>query len=101
MQPTLSVRDCIFPVILHLFQPRSNFQTSYHTIKDELVKAGANWVDSETVVDRNWVPSRQPSDIPRFNEKIKELFWAGQQPSCAKAASKYASTHLSYAPGIE
>ena len=28
--------------------------------------------------------------IPRFNEKIKELFWGGarQQPSRAKAASK-------------
>ena len=41
--------------------------------------------------------------IPRFNEKIKELFWGGarQQPSRAKAASKWASTHLSYAPGIE
>jgi protease I len=64
--------------------------TSYHTIKDDLVNAGANWVDSEAVVDRNWVSSRQPSDIPKFNEKIKELFWGGsrQQPSRAKAASK-------------
>lgn len=64
--------------------------TSYHTIKDDLVNAGANWVDSEAVVDRNWASSRQPSDIPKFNEKVKELFWGGalQQPSRAKAAAK-------------
>jgi hypothetical protein len=35
-------------------------------------------------------PSGQPSDIPKFNEKIKELFWCGarQQESRSKAASK-------------
>ena len=64
--------------------------TSYHTIKDDLVNAGANWVDSEAVVDRNWVSSRHPGDIPKFNDKIKKLFWGGarQEPSRAKAASK-------------
>jgi putative intracellular protease/amidase len=60
------------------------------TFGRDLVNAGGNWVDSEAVVDRNWVSSRQPSDIPKFNDKIKELFWGGarQQPSLAKAASK-------------
>jgi deglycase len=64
--------------------------TSYHTIKDDLVNAGANWVDSQAVVDRNWISIRQPSDIPKFNEKIKELFWGGarEQASRAIAASK-------------
>jgi protease I len=64
--------------------------TSYHTIKDDLVNAGANWVDAEAVVDRNWVSSRHPGDIPKFNEKIKELFWGGarEQRSRARAASK-------------
>lgn len=63
---------------------------SYHTIKDDIVNAGAEWVDSEAVVDRNWVSSRQPSDIPKFNEKIKSLFWgsARQQQPRAKAAFK-------------
>lgn len=58
-----------------------------YMIQDDLVNAGAKWVDSEAVVDRNWVSSRQPGDIPKFNEKMKELFWGGarQQPR-AKAA---------------
>jgi len=52
--------------------------------------SAGNWVDSEAVVDRNWVSSRHPSDIPKFNDKIKKLFWGGarQEPSRAKAAPK-------------
>jgi protease I len=51
--------------------------TSYHTIRDDMVNAGANWQDSAAVVDRNWVTSRQPSDIPEFNKKMRDLFWGG------------------------
>ena len=61
--------------------------TSYHTIRDDIMNAGGNWVDSEAVVDRNWVSSRKPSDIPKFNEKMKELFWgAGREAPRSKAA---------------
>lgn len=62
--------------------------TSYHTIRDDIVNAGGNWQDSEAVVDRNWVTSRQPSDIPKFNEKMKELFWGDGRgrPGRSKAA---------------
>ncbi len=63
--------------------------TSYHTIRHDIVNAGGEWVDSEAAVDRNWVLSRQPGDIPKFNEKMKELFWGQiQQQPRAKAASK-------------
>jgi len=48
--------------------------TSYHTIQDDVRNAGANWVDEECVRDRNWVSSRQPSDIPRFNQEMISLF---------------------------
>jgi protease I len=58
--------------------------TSYHTIKDELANAGSEWADSEAVVDRNWVSSRQPIDIPKFNEELKELFWGGARNSPAR-----------------
>jgi protease I len=50
--------------------------TSYHTIRDDIENAGGKWVDSAAVVDRNLVTSRQPSDIPKFNEEMKKLFWA-------------------------
>jgi protease I len=48
--------------------------TSYHTIQDDLKNAGANWQDNEVVRDRNWVSSRQPSDIPAFNREMIQLF---------------------------
>jgi deglycase len=53
---------------------RGRKMTSYHTIQDDLRNAGANWEDSEVVRDRNWVSSRQPSDIPAFNREMINLF---------------------------
>lgn len=48
--------------------------TSYKTIQDDLTNAGASWSDQEVVRDRNWVSSRQPTDIPAFNREMIELF---------------------------
>ena len=48
--------------------------TSYHTIQDDIRNAGGKWQDEEAVRDKNWVSSRQPSDIPAFNRAIIELF---------------------------
>ena len=48
--------------------------TSYHTIQDDIRNAGGKWQDTEVVRDRNWVSSRQPSDIPAFNRAMIELF---------------------------
>jgi protease I len=43
-----------------------------------LKNAGANWQDSEVVRDRNWVSSRQPTDIPAFNREMIEVFTAAR-----------------------
>lgn len=53
---------------------RGRTMTSYHTIQDDVRNAGANWQDQEVVRDKNWVSSRQPSDIPAFNRAMLELF---------------------------
>lgn len=55
--------------------------TSYHTIQDDLRNAGAAWVDQEVVRDRNWISSRQPSDIPAFNREMLALFAEYSAPS--------------------
>ena len=48
--------------------------TSFFAIKDDLVHAGANWVDEEVVVDGNIITGRTPKDLPAvtkaFIEKI-------------------------------
>ena len=44
--------------------------TSVSAIKDDLVHAGANWVDEEVVVDGNLITSRTPDDLPAFMRAI-------------------------------
>lgn len=53
---------------------RGRTLTSYHTIQDDIRNGGGHWQDEEVVRDRNWVSSRQPSDIPAFNVAMIELF---------------------------
>ena len=52
--------------------------TSYKSIKDDLVNAGANWVDQEVVVDQGFVTSRNPNDLPAFNSKLIEEIKEGK-----------------------
>lgn len=42
-------------------------------IKDDLVNAGAKWEDAPVVVDRNFVSSRKPDDLPDFCRAIIEV----------------------------
>ena len=44
--------------------------TSFFSIKDDLVAAGAKWVDEEVVVDGNLITSRKPDDLPAFVRAI-------------------------------
>jgi protease I len=53
---------------------RGRTLTSYHSIQTDVRNAGGKWVDEEVVVDGNLVTSREPDDIPAFNEKMLEVF---------------------------
>jgi len=44
--------------------------TSFFTIQDDMKNAGADWVDEEYVIDGNLITSRNPDDIPAFNQAI-------------------------------
>lgn len=44
--------------------------TSYEAIKDDLVHAGAEWIDAEVVVSGNLITSRKPDDLPAFMREI-------------------------------
>jgi len=45
-------------------------------IKDDLVNAGAIWEDAPVVVDRHYVSSRKPADLPAFMVAIVEMLAA-------------------------
>ncbi len=46
--------------------------TSTPGIKDDLVNAGANWVDQAVVVDGHILSARRPPDLPAFGKAIIE-----------------------------
>jgi protease I len=44
--------------------------TSYASVRDDCINAGADWVDQECVVDGNLITSRFPDDLPAFCHAI-------------------------------
>ena len=44
--------------------------TSYHSIKTDLINAGAEWVDQEVVEDGNLITSRRPDDLEAFTKSL-------------------------------
>jgi protease I len=44
--------------------------TSFFAIKDDIVHAGAEWVDQEVVVEGNLITSRTPDDLPAFMRAV-------------------------------
>lgn len=52
--------------------------TSFNSIKTDMINAGADWIDKEVVVDQGLVTSRNPNDLPAFNNKIVEEIYEGK-----------------------
>ncbi|MBV9774326.1 MAG: type 1 glutamine amidotransferase [Gemmatimonadetes bacterium] len=48
--------------------------TSWPGIRDDVLNAGGIWKDAAVVHDGNWISSRDPKDIPKFNDAMVELF---------------------------
>jgi protease I len=44
--------------------------TCFYSVKDDLIAAGADWVDEPVVVDGNLITSRVPEDLPVFCQAI-------------------------------
>lgn len=56
---------------------RGRRATSTPGIKDDMINAGADWVDEEVVIDGNQVSSRRPPDLPAFSKAFVELIKKG------------------------
>lgn len=55
---------------------RGRRMTSTVGIRDDVVNAGAIWVDEAVVEDRNLISSRVPKDLPKFGEAL--VAWLGR-----------------------
>jgi protease I len=64
---------------------RGRRMTSWPSLKTDLTNAGADWVDTEAVVDGNVVTSRKPDDIPAFNREMIALFAEARERSSRAA----------------
>jgi protease I len=51
--------------------------TSLPSLKTDVGNAGGKWVDEQVVVDEGLVTSRNPGDLPAFNDKICQVFEEG------------------------
>jgi protease I len=49
---------------------RGRKATCFKAIKDDMINAGAHYVDEEVVVDGNLITSRVPTDLPAFCREI-------------------------------
>lgn len=49
---------------------RGKTVTSTPAIKDDMINAGAKWIDREVVQDGNMITSRKPGDLPAFMKAI-------------------------------
>ena len=58
---------------------RGKTATCFSAIKDDIVNAGATYVDREVVRDGNLITSRQPDDLPAFVRTILEAL--GERPT--------------------
>ena len=65
--------------------------TSWPGVRDDMVNAGATWVDQSVVQDRNWLTSRGPQDMVPFVKALLPFFAGQQQVAEIAAASATAS----------
>jgi protease I len=75
---------------------RGRTLTSWPTLEADIRNAGGNWVDQPVVLDRNWVSSRKPADIPQFNAAFIELLASRSQaavPGSGDHAAPAAGAH--------
>jgi protease I len=64
---------------------RGRKMTSVTAIRDDLVNAGAEWIDAEVVVDGGLVSSRRPTDLPAFMRAIIEVLEQRRTDPTARA----------------
>ncbi|MFX1257684.1 MAG: type 1 glutamine amidotransferase domain-containing protein [Promethearchaeota archaeon] len=52
---------------------RDRRATSYFAIKDDMINAGAKFLDAPVVIDSNLITSRKPDDLPDFMKAVLDF----------------------------
>lgn len=72
--------------------------TSWPGIRDDMVNAGATWVNKNVVIDRNLVTSRGPQDLLQFIPAMITLFGKGKEALTSRSEVTYSDPQASEAP---
>ncbi|MDB5845746.1 MAG: type 1 glutamine amidotransferase [Polaromonas sp.] len=70
--------------------------TSWPGVRDDLVNAGATWLDQPVVQDGNWLTSRGPQDMAPFVRELLAFF--GGKPAQAQAQGAPAAGRVASSP---
>jgi protease I len=66
--------------------------TSWPGVRDDMVNAGATWLDETVVRDRNWLTSRGPQDMVPFVRALVPFFAGRPQAAQPKARTTAAAS---------
>jgi protease I len=74
--------------------------TSWPGVRDDLVNAGATWLDEEVVRDRNWLTSRGPQDMVPFVKALVPFFAGTEQQLQPQAAASISAPPRETPPAV-
>ena len=69
-------------------------------IRDDMVHAGATWLDEPLVRDRNWITSRGPQDLGEFVPAMIETFATGRTAPSDDRRERISSPQATEPPSI-
>jgi protease I len=73
--------------------------TSWPGVRDDMVNAGATWLDESVVRDGNWLTSRGPQDMVPFVRALVPFF-AGQAQATAAGSFAASAPQRDAPPGV-
>ncbi|RYZ70531.1 MAG: type 1 glutamine amidotransferase [Proteobacteria bacterium] len=62
--------------------------TSWPSLKMDLTNAGAKWVDKQVAIDKQFITSRNPKDLPAFNQALIDALSKSQAVTTEASAKK-------------
>ncbi len=65
--------------------------TCWPSLKDDMMNAGARYIDQEVVVDGNIITSRKPDDLPAFMSEIIRHLGSGREAQAQRMTAVSAS----------
>jgi protease I len=74
--------------------------TSWPGVRDDMINAGATWLDEELVRDGNWLTSRGPRDLVAFVKALVPFFAGTEQEIEPQPAAEISSPPRESAPAL-